>query len=111
MLQDLLVHSPSEEKKIGTVTISSDGNMTNVVADINASPQEGNVFEGWLVDAGGLGYKLSLGQFREGTLDFSQFMVNPYTYKNFEVTKEPAEDLDPSAAYSIAGFELQNPFG
>jgi hypothetical protein len=38
-------------------------------------------------------------------------MVNPYTYKNFEVTEEPAEDPDPSAADSIAGFELQNPFG
>jgi hypothetical protein len=44
-------------------------------------------------------------------LDFSQFMVNPYTYKNFEITEEPAEDPDPNAAESIAGFELQNPFG
>jgi hypothetical protein len=102
---------PFGGEKIGTITISSDGNTTNVVADINASPQEGNVFEGWLVDAGGSGYKLSLGQFRDGNLDFSQSMVNPYTYKNFEVTEEPAEDPDPSAADSIAGFELQNPFG
>lgn len=102
---------PFGGEKIGTVTISSDGNSTNVDADLNASPKEGNVFEGWLVDAGGSGYKLSLGQFREGTLDFSQSMVNPYTYQNFEVTEEPAEDPDPSAAGSIAGFELQNPFG
>jgi len=102
---------PFGGEKVGTVTINSDGNTTNVVADINASPQEGNVFEGWLVDAGGSGYKLSLGQFRDGNLDFSQSMVNPYTYKNFEVTEEPAEDPDPSAAESIAGFELQNPFG
>jgi hypothetical protein len=43
-------------------------------------------------------------------LDFSQFMVDPYRYKNFEVTEEPAEDPDPSAADSIAGFKLQNPF-
>jgi hypothetical protein len=42
-------------------------------------------------------YKLSLGQFRDGNLDFSQSMVNPYTYKNFEVTEEPAEDPDPRA--------------
>jgi hypothetical protein len=69
------------------------------------------VFEGWLVDAGGSEYKLSLGQFRNGTLDFSQYMVNPYTYKNFEVTEEPAEDPDPNAADSIAGFELPSPFG
>ena len=38
-------------------------------------------------------------------------MVNPYTYNNLEITEEPAEDTDPNAADSIAGFELQNPFG
>jgi hypothetical protein len=38
-------------------------------------------------------------------------MVNPYTYKNFEVTEEPAEDPDPNAADSKAGFELPSPFG
>jgi hypothetical protein len=103
--------NPFGGEKIGTVNIDSTGRRTNVSADLNASPGEGNVFEGWLVDAGGSGYKLSLGQFRNGTLDFSQYMVNPYTYKNFEVTEEPAEDPDPNAADSIAGFQLQNPFG
>jgi hypothetical protein len=102
---------PFGGEKMGTVTIDSDGRRTNVSADINASPNEGNVFEGWLVDAEGSGYKLSLGQFRNGTLDFSQYMVNPYTYKNFELTEEPAEDPDPNAAESIAGYELQTPFG
>ena len=102
---------PFGGEKMGTVTIDSDGRRTNVSADINASPNEGNVYEGWLVDAEGSGYKLSLGQFRNGTLDFSQYMVNPYTYKNFELTEEPAEDPDPNAASSIAGFELQTPFG
>jgi hypothetical protein len=102
---------PFGGEKMGTVTVDSDGRRTNVSADINASPNEGNVYEGWLVDAEGSGYKLSLGQFRNGTLDFSQYMVNPYTYKNFELTEEPAEDPDPNAAESIAGFELQTPFG
>ena len=104
---------PFGGEKIGTVSIDSTGRRTNVSADLNASPSEGNVFEGWLVDAGtgGSGYKLSLGQSRNGTLDFSQYMVNPYTYKNFEVTEEPAEDPDPNAADSIAGFELPSPFG
>jgi hypothetical protein len=104
---------PFGGQEIGTVSIDSTGNRTNVSADINDSPGEGNVFEGWLVDAGtgASGYRLSLGQFRNGTLDFSQYMVNPYTYKNFEVTEEPAEDPDPNAADSIAGFELQDPFG
>ena len=102
---------PFGGEKMGTVTIDSDGRRTNVSADINASPNEGNVYEGWLVDAEGSGYKLSLGQFRNGTLDFSQYMVNPYTYKNFELTQEPAEDPDPNAAESIAGYELKTPFG
>src|SRR5215212_8066558 len=104
---------PFGGQEIGTVSIDSTGNRTNVSADINDSPGEGNVFEGWLVDAGtgASGYRLSLGQFRDGTLDFSQYMVNPYTYNNFEVTEEPAEDPDPNAADSIAGFELQDPFG
>jgi hypothetical protein len=102
---------PFGGEKVGTISIDSTGRRTNVSADINDSPGEGNVFEGWLVDAGGSGYKLSLGQFRNGTLDFSQYMVNPYTYKNFEVSEEPAEDPDPNAADSTAGFELPSPFG
>jgi hypothetical protein len=102
---------PFGGEKMGTVTVDSDGRRTNVSADINTTPNEGNVYEGWLVDAGGSDYKLSLGQFRNGTLDFSQYMVNPYTYKNFELTQEPAEDPDPNAAESIAGFELKTPFG
>src|ERR687889_2935893 len=102
---------PFGGQEMGTVSIDSTGRRTIVSADINDMPEEGNVFEGWLVDTGGSGYKLSLGQFRNGTLDFSQYMVNPYTYNNFEVTQEPAEDPDPNAADSIAGFQLQDPFG
>ncbi|HEY9386243.1 MAG TPA: hypothetical protein VIP70_04335 [Nitrososphaeraceae archaeon] len=103
--------NPFGGQKMGTITIDSNGSRTNVTADLNASPKEGNVFEGWLVDAGGSGYKLSLGQFTNGTLNFTQYMANPYTYKNFEVTEEPSEDPDPNAAESIAGFELDDPFG
>jgi hypothetical protein len=102
---------PFGGQQMGTVSIDSTGRRTIVSADINDTPEEGNVFEGWLVDTGASGYKLSLGQFRDGTLDFSQYMVNPYTYNNFEITQEPAEDPDPNAADSIAGFELQDPFG
>jgi hypothetical protein len=102
---------PYGGQEVGTVSIDSTGRRTNISADINDMPGEGNIFEGWLVDTGGSGYKLSLGQFRNGTLDFSQYMVNPYTYNNFEVTEEPAEDPDPNAADSIAGFQLQDPFG
>jgi hypothetical protein len=102
---------PFGGETMGSVSIDSTGRRTTISADLNAAPGEGNVFEGWLVDAGGSEYKLSLGQFRNGTLDFSQYMVNPYTYKNFEVTEEPAEDPDPNAADSVAGFEIQDPFG
>jgi hypothetical protein len=102
---------PFGGEKVGTISIDSTGRRTNISADLNDQPGEGNVFEGWLVDTGGSGYKLSLGQFRNGTLDFSQYMVNPYTYNNFEITEEPAEDPDPNAADSIAGFQLQDPFG
>ena len=90
--------NPFGGENMGTVSVNSDGNMTNVTVDLNSSPGEGNVFEGWLVDAGGSGYKLSLGQFSNSTLNFTQNMVNPYTYKNFEVTEEPSGDPDPNAA-------------
>ena len=103
--------NPFGGEKMGTISVDSDGNETNIVADLNESPGEGKAFEGWLVDAGGSGYKLSLGQFSNGTLNFTQNMINPYTYKNFEVTEEPDNDLDPNAAASIAGFELDIPFG
>src|ERR687895_1945629 len=88
---------PFGGETIGTVSIDSTGRRTNISADLNDMPEEGNVFEGWLVDTGASGYKLSLGQFRNGILDFSQYMVNPYTYNNFEITEEPVEDPDPNA--------------
>jgi hypothetical protein len=103
--------NPFGGERMGTISVDSDGNETKILADLNESPGEGNAFEGWLVDAGGSGYKLSLGQFSNGTLNFTQNMLNPYTYKNFEVTEEPEDDLDPNAASSIAGFELDIPFG
>jgi hypothetical protein len=102
--------NPFGGEKMGTIIVDSSGRRTNITADINAAPNEGNVLEGWLVDEVS-GYKLSLGQFRNGTLDSSQYMVNPYTYNNFEVTEEPAEDPDPNGADAIGGFELKTPFG
>ena len=75
-------------------------------------PKEGKVFEGWLEDAGGSDYKLSVGEFsKNGTLDFTDTMVNPYTYTQFLVTEEPFEDPDPNAASVIAGADLVSPFG
>jgi hypothetical protein len=110
MLQDPLAESLLEGEKIGFVSIDWTGRRTNVSADLNASCGDGNTFEGWLVDAGGSEYKLILGQFRNGTLDFSQYKVDPNAYKNFEISEEPEQDPDPNAEDSV-GFELQNLFG
>ena len=88
MLRDPLAESLLEGEKIGSVSIDWTGRRTNVSADLNASCGDGNTFEGWLVDAGGSEYRLILGQFRNGTLDFSQYTVNSYTYKNFEISEE-----------------------
>jgi hypothetical protein len=99
-------------ERIGEIAIRSDGHQTDITGLKNASPAEGSIYEAWLGDAGGSEYKLSLGQVLEnGTLDFSQHMVNPFTYTIFFITEEPQDDVDPNAADAIAGIELEAPFG
>lgn len=48
-------------------------------------------------------------RYRENEVNALEILANPYTYKNFEVTEEPAEDPDPNAADTMAGFELKTP--
>jgi hypothetical protein len=97
---------------IGDIAINSDGHQTDIKGRISSSPAEGNVFEAWLEDAGGSDYKLSLGQVLEnGTIQFSDHMVNPFTYTIFYVTEEPEKDADPNPADAKAGLELESPFG
>jgi hypothetical protein len=99
-------------EKIGTLTITPDEHNIQIVANISTPPTEGKVYEGWIVDSGGSEYKLSLGEFQKnGTLQFRETMVNPYTYSQFIVTEEPFEDTDPNAAAALAGADLQTPFG
>ena len=99
-------------EKMGTVTIVPKEHTVNVVGNMTSPPKEGTVFEGWLSDVGGSDYKLSLGEFsKNGTLDYTTTMVNPYTYTHFIVTQEPFEDPDPNAAATLAGAELVSPFG
>jgi hypothetical protein len=99
-----------EEK--GTVLIVPKEHAVNIVANMTTPPKEGNVFEGWPADVGGSDYKLSVGEFsKNGTLDYTTTMVNPYTYTQFLVTEEPFEDPDPNAASVVAGSELVSPFG
>jgi hypothetical protein len=96
----------------GSVSIVPKEHTVNIVANMSTPPKEGNVFEGWLADASGSDYKLSVGEFsKNGTLHFTSTMVNPYTYTQFLVTEEPFEDPDPNAASVIAGGELVSPFG
>ena len=96
----------------GSVSIVPKEHTVNIVANMSTSPKEGKVFEGWLVDTGGSDYKLSVGEFsKNGALDSTSTMVNPYTYKQFLVTEEPFEDPDPNAASVIAGAESVSPFG
>jgi len=104
-------NNPYGGEKVGTISITPEGHVVHVVANLTAPPSPGKVYEGWFVDAGGSGYKLSLGEFgKNGTLQFNQQMVNPYTYTQFIVTEEPFEDADPNAAGAIGGAQLQASF-
>jgi hypothetical protein len=99
-------------EKMGTLTVTPEEHFVSIVANLSAPPADGKVFEGWLVDSGGSEYKLSLGEFQKnGTLQYNETLVNPYTYTQFIVTEEPFEDNDPNAAAAFAGAELQTPFG
>lgn len=99
-------------EKTGTLTVTPEEHTVSIVANMTAPPAEGKVFEGWLVDSGGSEYKLSLGEFaKNGTLQYKETLVNPYTYTQFIATEEPFEDNDPNAAAAFAGAELQSPFG
>jgi hypothetical protein len=104
--------NPYGGEKIGDITITSDGHQTNIEGLVSASPADGNVYEAWLGDAGGSEYNLSLGQLNEnGTINVSQYMVNPFTYTIFFVTEEPQDDVDPNSADAVAGVQLEAPFG
>jgi len=66
--------------KLGTLTIDSNNNTLDVSANLIVTPKQDKVFEGWLVQADGSNYKLSLGVIEVSNLKFSENMVNPYTY-------------------------------
>jgi hypothetical protein len=100
------------DEKVGTVSIDSNVNKTSISSDVTAKAKPDKAFEGWLVDTGGSNYKLSLGKYNDkGHLQFSEPMVNPYTYKQFIITEEPLNDKDPNAADTYGGADLPNPFG
>lgn len=99
-------------EKIGSVSIDSSENKTAITSDVTVKAKPDKAFEGWFVDAGGSNYKLSLGKYDDkGHLQFSESMINPYTYKQFIITEEPLNDKDPNAADTYGGTDLPNPFG
>ena len=101
-----------DTQKIGSATIDTTGNKVTISATTNATAKPDKAFEAWLVDAGGSNYKLSLGKFdNNGHLQFTENMVNPYTYKQFIMTEEPLKDKDPNSADTYGGADLPPPFG
>lgn len=103
---------PFGGEKICQVIITVNGHVVDIVANMTSEPNQGMTWEGWLVDAGGSDYKLSLGEFsKNGTLHVTKQMVNPHTYSQFVISEEPFEDVDPNAAGAFGGAELQMPFG
>lgn len=98
-------------EKIGTLSIDSQNKTLDISVNLTVTPKDDKVFEAWLVDADGSNYKLSLGAIEAGSLKTSEHMVNPYTYTQFIITEEPLDDVDPNAAGTFGGAELQSPFG
>ncbi|WP_458719339.1 hypothetical protein [Candidatus Nitrosocosmicus sp. R] len=98
-------------EKIGTLSIDTQNKTLDISVNMTATPKQDKVFEAWLVDADGSNYKLSLGSLDGNSLKVSDNMVNPYTYTQFIITEEPVDDVDPNAAGTYGGAELQAPFG
>jgi hypothetical protein len=99
-------------EKIGTLSIRFEdyrgpnipGGLVNITSQLNISPPDGRVFEGWLLDPIFNTYNnLSLGQFLNNRLNFDQFMVNPDLYEYFVVSEEPLNDCESRISNIIAG--------
>ena len=103
--------TPYGGEKKGILMISAQDNKLKLHAQIDIAAPQDRVYEGWLEDASGSGYKLSLGQFDNNELNFTQKMVNPYTYSQFVITEEPKDDVDPLGSDVAAGAKLESPFG
>ena len=80
------------------------GGLVNISAELNISPPDEKVFEGWLIDPIFNTYNnLSLGQFLNNRLNFDQFMMNPDLYEFFVVSEESIGDPDSRISNVIAG--------
>lgn len=102
---------PFGGQTIGSYSVTPSGQKVGIAIRLDKSPAAGNVFEAWLVDTKA-NYSLSLGQVgTDGTLTFSQTMVNPYVYNQIIITQEPLNNPNPKPSQPIGGSALQTPFG
>ena len=95
---------------VGNYEVKVNGGNVKIEAEVVTSAPVGSVYEGWLVDTQ-TGYKLSLGQLKDGSLEFKQNMLNPLTYGVLVITTEPVGDLNPNPNTPIGGVLLSAPFG
>ena len=100
----------------GLSEIETDGKNLSVEIATHFAPDEDQEFEAWFVDdkRGGSAYYLNLGVLNEnGTLNYNEHLMSPYTYTHLEITSEPAKDLDPRPDTSniVGTAELVPPFG
>jgi hypothetical protein len=97
---------PFGGQTIGSYSVTPSGQKLDITIRLDKSPASGNVFEAWLVDTKA-NYSLSLGQIgADGTLSFSQTMVNPYVYNQIIITQEPANSSNPKPSQPIGGSAL-----
>ena len=110
--------APTEDNSLyggeetGSIQIDYDGNSISISAQLDISPSEGMVFEGWLVDTN-VGYALSTGQLDDNNSQiFEQVLVNPYIHDVYVVTEELVEDTDPKPnVIHVGGIKIPSPFG
>ena len=76
----------------GLAHVESDGKNLSVQISTPLVPSENREFEAWLLDdlRPGSEYYQSLGPINQnGTLNYDNFLMNPYTFTHIMVTSEP----------------------
>jgi hypothetical protein len=106
------IYNPSAEARV-KVNDNRDGthDFSATVRVQDLPTDTGVVYEGWLVDDPGTGYKLSLGAFTTNhngreNFTFRQTVVNVMLYDKLVITREPVNDADPNPATPVLSGDL-----